>query len=481
MTPLMLGLFLGWALSPLGSQAAFRAISRQSRVIDTPMSIDLLDTNSPWPRSLTLWDTDQWDTVKLVYSASIAANSATRNASVDPWSNILVPAIETFENTSIPDAEGWFRDLNLNMAQRASLLGIPFTGKGLERADFTFQTSYFQLTTVNLTFIRNKTWDLSPQYTANATKKTAGYSNSTGQRGDVVLATWWEPNWWDTSFDEHWQPGVPQRLIYQDKSLGFIRAEFDVTMNYVEIQVSRNSSSASRPWQLIAIRRVRNTTGIDTAWSPLKYSMIYTFFTSGFLSVYPFRRSWSPTNLQRYLADPTGASDSPGDISEDKVKNITPEDLAIRMGQLLNTHWLASLAPTSILRNFDASGDSDFNVQASSNGTSYADEEFLQCHAPWLQILFTCSFFLMVTAIGSGVFECLSNAPDVLDTISSLTRENQIVVGEGGSYLDGDDRTRILKNLVVRMGDAAPDAEIGLVVLANVGKLGKLDRNKQYA
>lgn len=222
-------------------------------------------------------------------------------------------------------------------------------------------------------------------------------------------------------------------------------------------------------------------TGVDTSWSPLKNMMTYTFFTSNFLDVFPLKRAFAPTNLQKYLVDPTGLLSSPGDIPEDKIKNITPENLAIRMGQLLNSYWLASLAPRSILANFNASVDGDFNVQASSNGTSHTDEEFLQCHTPWLQILFTCSFLLMVTAIGSGLCECLSNVPDVLDTISSLTRKNKIVVDEGGSYLDGDDRTRILKNVVVRMGDAAPDAETGLVVLANVGKLGKLDRNKQYA
>lgn len=141
MTPLMMGLFLGWALSPLGSQAALRAISRQSRVIDTPIKMTLLDTNSSWPVLLTGVDTSQRETVKLVYSASMAASSATQNASVDPWSNILVPAIETFENNSIPDADGWFRQPEINSAQHSSLLGIPFTGKGLERADFTFQTS----------------------------------------------------------------------------------------------------------------------------------------------------------------------------------------------------------------------------------------------------------------------------------------------------------------------------------------------------
>lgn len=91
------------------------------------------------------------------------------------------------------------------------------------------------------------------------------YNTSSGQNEEVVLAT---------NFHEPWLPGIPQRLVYQDKSLGFISAEFYVTMNYVEVQVSRNSSS-SRPWQVTAIRRLRNMIGVDTAWSPLNDEWTY--------------------------------------------------------------------------------------------------------------------------------------------------------------------------------------------------------------
>ncbi|KAK8158095.1 hypothetical protein BKA80DRAFT_280513, partial [Phyllosticta citrichinensis] len=152
----------------------------------------------------------------------------------------------------------------------------------------------------------------------------------------------------------------------------------------------------------------------------------------------------------------------------------------------MNTIHMADLMPhgSGILSEFAPSAES--NLTLTTTGKQWTTEPYLKCHHQWLGILLICSLFLIAAAAAAVSTICgvASLAPDVFHTVSSLTRKNCIVAPERGTWMEADERMRALRDIVVFLGDAKPDADVGCIVLSNnadgEGKVERLDRNRLY-
>ncbi|KAK7535285.1 uncharacterized protein J3D65DRAFT_669373 [Phyllosticta citribraziliensis] len=491
-SPLMLALLISWALSPLGSQASLRIVSRESRDPISPLSVTLLDTNTTSPQSLGEDSESGYNSRDLAFSTALAASSLTRNSSVDSWSNLHIPMIEIVEKGSKPHAGGWYRGIELDAIAHASLIGVPFTpftaDVAQQSANFTFVAAYMHLTP---TFFTNDSYrEISP----GNINLYESYEKDANKNEKIPLGLRFSGQF-EGSNQSNALDGTthgPQTIFVDDhiRPLGtgkgkhvYLSADFVLSMSFVEVEIFRDTTpGAPKPWHMTAVRR-KNSTMEDQDWTPLEDGRLFDRFFKGLRQIKAFQpASKRPTTLNYYLADPT---DPYVPKTKEEFLAVTAEDFALRLTQLMNTIRMASMMPhgSIILSEFAPSADSNFTTRTGS-GISWTTEHFLECHYQWLGILLICSLFLMAAAAVSAICGVASVAPDVFDTVSSLTRKNRIVVPEGGTWMEGDERVRMLKDVVVFLGDAKPDAAAGCIVLSNnadgEGKVERLNRNRLY-
>lgn len=98
----------------------------------------------------------------------------------------------------------------------------------------------------------------------------------------------------------------------------------------------------------------------------------------------------------------------------------------------------------------------------------------VKCNWLWFGILLFTSLLLIVCSVLSAWLRYSVNTPDIMGYVSSLTIENpyaRIVEVEhgSGSALDGLDRTRLMKNVRVRIGDVWQGEKIGKLAFAIEG------------
>ena len=110
-------------------------------------------------------------------------------------------------------------------------------------------------------------------------------------------------------------------------------------------------------------------------------------------------------------------------------------------------------------------------------------KEIYSCDWAWLGIYSLASFVLLIAAIVSVVLDHLTFIPDILCACSSLTRDNPFVrAPRGGSTLSGFERSRLLKDMRVRLGDvkstdSAPgEPRVGYLAFANEEDANRIER-----
>ncbi|KAF2226777.1 hypothetical protein BDZ85DRAFT_316249 [Elsinoe ampelina] len=85
----------------------------------------------------------------------------------------------------------------------------------------------------------------------------------------------------------------------------------------------------------------------------------------------------------------------------------------------------------------------------------------------WLIVLVLTSTVLLACSISTLVLGSYIKAPDILGHISSQTYDNlHVTIPAGGSFLDGMDRSRLLWDAEVKVGDIDPIAKVGHIAFA---------------
>jgi len=104
-----------------------------------------------------------------------------------------------------------------------------------------------------------------------------------------------------------------------------------------------------------------------------------------------------------------------------------------------------------------------------ANATFSTKIPVYQRNTAWILTQLFASTVLLLMGILNIAIYLTTLAPDYFTYISAFTRDNPYVrVPEGGSGLDGSERSRLLRKMKVQIADAKPESDVGYVVLKSV-------------
>lgn len=99
----------------------------------------------------------------------------------------------------------------------------------------------------------------------------------------------------------------------------------------------------------------------------------------------------------------------------------------------------------------------------------------------WMSLYGASTFAMIIFTIGHVALQCKIRSPDILGSVSMLTRDSPyFAVPDGGSTLGGIERIRLLKNERVRIGDVQPQLDVGKIAFSNCAGTAALDRGRRY-
>lgn len=196
-------------------------------------------------------------------------------------------------------------------------------------------------------------------------------------------------------------------------------------------------------------------------------------------------------------------------------KDVTPEQVSVRLTTLLNTflHTMAWTQQVTRWAPWAFPGDAiprDTYPQSPALAARYSRMlnvtaansyriPVYRANVPWVLTLLFTTTVLVVLATVNLVISYTILAPDIFGYISSLTRAsisqqdrgmsllNSDSLADTGTGLDGPQRARLLKDLMIRVEDVQPTDEVGCIaarlhsgVNANAEPHGVLKRGRRY-
>jgi hypothetical protein len=195
----------------------------------------------------------------------------------------------------------------------------------------------------------------------------------------------------------------------------------------------------------------------------------------------------NPSIIEGYLANPQ----NPFPVSTAPIA-ISDQLMSQRLGQILNTYWIDSIAPFAVSGNFTmpAKSTTSYNSATYNVNSSIATTEtyvtVITCDTLWFAALILISTVLLLIGIAAGVLNMRRRGPNILDSFSALIRDSVYCLPElpnGSSMEDGFDQSRRLRDVTVRLGDVKLDNDVGHVAVGVVNDksyVGRLRPNREY-
>lgn len=491
-----ISLILLWALSPFGGQASLRVGEFTDRSDKSQFPFKYLDFSTFLPYDSTFSLTP----VNVFYVLALATPAKTRELPQDIWGNVRVPRVEALDST-MADANGWIPFTPNANSQYSAIFGIPVSSPALGNNSITntsIATSYWEWDCYTVAFsvpINGSNPDLGSTWynVSNNPFSTVGFNITKEGLRAIANTTLLSmlPNITDndlsptTAFYKYGYHLGPRQLILipYSSSNETIKATCSLTTTYVNMQVSCKGSSC----EPVAIQKV-NTSVPAKFISTLDLigERTYQFFKYFFKAATDMGKGagftagfTSPTFA--YIFNP----DSPFDYSGDgqrtspNWKAVTDVEVSLRLSQLLNTYWLASIGYGPLLGVYqrDATLLDPFRTSYFTlvNGTGSREDIKIvfATSFPWVAMLFLASGGMFVAAVGSAVLNSHRRAPDILDNFSSLVKESRFIdyssKNSGSSVLDGFTRAELLKDVRIRVGDVKPHDRVGCIAITTLG------------
>jgi hypothetical protein len=141
-----------------------------------------------------------------------------------------------------------------------------------------------------------------------------------------------------------------------------------------------------------------------------------------------------------------------------------------RFAQLLNTYWLAGIAPFAISGNFtDANDNANAAITygtRSVGGIITTSQVVLECNGGWLVVLLFTASVMLAAGIASGILDAYRRGPDIFDSFAATLRESKYAqISAVPPMEDGIATARRIKGVKVRLGDVRSDEGHGHVAV----------------
>ncbi|KAK2752951.1 hypothetical protein CKAH01_06192 [Colletotrichum kahawae] len=169
-----------------------------------------------------------------------------------------------------------------------------------------------------------------------------------------------------------------------------------------------------------------------------------------------------------------------------------------RLTAAFNTVWEAGMDPYNLTKSSLALPEDPSTLWTNQTQlTITTTKQAYHVNRDWAAILILTTTFLQIIAICGLVLKYFIRGPDILGFASSLTRGNHFVPVSGGSFQDGAERARSLRDMRVQLADVRPRDSRGYIALSAVPSvvpagegsdggeeespgLGQLKKNRMY-
>ncbi|KAH7019077.1 hypothetical protein EDB80DRAFT_869754 [Ilyonectria destructans] len=486
-TPLILVL---WVLSPLGGQATLRVVGEAPSSSQESWSYRYLDVRSPMLHNgaLSSAGAEVLPSIVGAFTAALGSPDKIKSASQDAFGNIKIPMVETYEASNQTQAnDSWYDLTGETNITYSSISGLPIyisDGLGLRgNHSFKMDTSYmyYNCTVSHATMNLTDWWEYM-------------YNRSTYNNGKtiVLLAKYHAFNL--VKFNV-----TPAEVIFTTLSDGIItNATCSLTTSFVEAGIECHHSNCGvkrlrrivRPMYITALTVLDGlgpTGGLDFYIPKLPFFQTFINATdTGWTSEMTYKRLATP--IEYYFTNPGAPylDVMSAAVNPPRIWTLSNEIFSQRLSQLLNTFWIANIAPIAF------TGSVEFRDKASSQmggkpvavdaeGKFTPDVFVLRANRAWLAVLVVSSIAMLLAAVAAAYLGALRRGPDILDYTTSIIRDNpyvDIADINKNSMEDGSDQMRRLKNIRVCLGDVTPAQEKGHVAFATVGEAVPLSRQR---
>ncbi|KAF7577654.1 hypothetical protein PtrM4_018940 [Pyrenophora tritici-repentis] len=471
---------LVWILSPLGGQSGLRLLNSESGAIHWTGQMRYL---SP----ATIMDSFMSDdssassgrsTFTPVFIGAVLSSNQFQTFPIDLWGSVRLPIYRNIQNSS---SDGWkllpeeFLDANVSYA---SLLGIPAVGE-------RFLESYT---------IKARQWDFTCSSNRIVTRQQAtldtGYTWKIMFYNTTLPECEGRPN---CTFTGHCN-GYPCPIRSESlTSKGVSMADCNLSLGYYEMEVHCNE------W-ICAVRRMRELDLFDEHYSLSDDDRLRKTFVANQLVHLPVADTYSAgdsfmrgsTIMEKYINDPSNVI-GVGPMHVELGK-LPPDVFAERLTVMYNTFWQSTYGTRTLGGNLSISVlqtgrldavESGSNVSFIRSEANFLDSNhmFQKVRWRWFTALIVCSVILLAAGYIGLVLKYITIAPDIIGYASSLTIMNPyLLTPTGGTTLNGLQRSALLRDLPVRIGDVCPNDPVGAIAFAknDVGIVAELDRKRRY-
>ncbi|OBW66923.1 MAG: Uncharacterized protein AUREO_004760 [Aureobasidium pullulans] len=469
-----LGITLAWTLSPLGSQASLLIVGTAPLYTNNSMLIQYLNMSTPLGPASGLDSpviaqqamSEQFYNalpVNTIFAAAMMTPGDIGTMGIDAWNNVKIPFIEHLSGEQ-PDVSGWHDISKAANVTYSSLIGIPMSAIPQNKnTSFGLETSYWTLSCPEL---RNKTQATDPKSYRQAVISNISMTNpSLFSNSDRTLYA-----------DIHnLPPNLTSRDIAYEAWNGFTFANCTISTSYVEVNIACLDGIHCT---VMRMRKSQQPNLPPPQWTPLDSNNGTGFlsFAEGFVAAIPTDISMSDeyNPYQGYLLNPSAAFSK---ATGGHVADLGNRLFETRFAQLLNSYLIAWMAPGMIqkgLRNNDITDSDDWShVVLFQNATAVvvsSVQEVMRCQSVWFVILLASSAVLVVLGLCDIGLEVMRRMPMLELTVSALIKDNPYVDDGVGvnSTAEADERSRALRNVVVRYGDVEPRAEYGYIAIGRM-------------
>ncbi|KAF3048542.1 hypothetical protein E8E11_008630 [Didymella keratinophila] len=421
----------------------------------------------------------------LLFAALMGSSADYQAKPADLWGNIKLPSYRAIENTT---SEDWktVPDYNSSSVTWGSLIGIPvsaFDGEDFtthSMNDFAVKARQFSIdctsnAQVSRNDLTNKTWPITGPWSM----QTAVQQPNCTDDGGCPLK----------GCDAYPCPFISMSLTDGDAEMETASmAECEYYYDHVEAKVNCTESVC----KVTSMRKLDMFTDgyledPDTFLRGVVMTNLMVALSSVDTIGVADARVRGSTNMERWLMDPASFIGAGGDNV--KLYTLPPDLFAERLTVLWNTFFQVTYATRALAGYLDTAISSNitdaFGNQITFNTTqSLVSQQVIiyRVNWKWFSVLLSCSLVLLCAAYAGLVLKYLSIAPDIVGYASSLTLLNPYVpTPTGGTTLHGLERTALLHDLPVRLGDVCPNEPVGAIALAaNDGRVTGLDRRRWY-
>jgi hypothetical protein len=506
---LALALLAFWSLSPLGGQSVLRLLHETNRTItDTrPVFYPKVDAVSLF--SSTLDDAvDVCNRANAVVSSALLSTETMEWTPVDAWSHPKIPRIDELENEASKNTtdRSWYTvDPNSNYSY-ASLAGVNIVNlseQGSTNLTIPYEYMYFDCKMSPMTDFNNS-WlpdrhvlgDYLSELKNQSRLKTDGWDGSKNKTSGLFI---------DNSFFMYAKGtyrGV-ESLLYGSRYTGsanFFLWECSMHSVMVEAKIVCHSDKCG----VERLKRIDRPMVYHDAGTP--FDMVHSWLTAPYfiqaLALLGGKTSISVPNIvDAYIFGNSPWNQKPKDrgfLLQNWTDYVTepqkPKEMSRRLTKVLNTYldssrWAKAVTLTDPFgkTSLNSTGQPiDALTMDETGATVFSSIPVYKLDAPWAALSLVCSAALLLLSMFGVFVQCRTVAPDILNYISSLTRDNpHIDAPVGGSGLGGAERARLLKNMRVQLGDAEPQSKTGYVVFRSTNgsddvREGRLRSDRMY-